>query len=260
MLCVLLGLHRRADDRRHFLLARPDVFQEHVLAGLVLADRLGVPVDVDLAGQGVGDDQRRRGQIVRSHLGMHAALEVAVAAEHGGDDQAVRGDLFGNRFRTAGRCCRCRSCSRSRPRLKWSFSSSFSKPASVRYSVTTLEPGARLVFTHGLTSRPLATALRANSPAATSTDGFEVFVQLVIAAITTEPSFSVPGGGAAVAVAAYGHRRPSASAGFFAAAFSFGSASWNDFFTSVSATRSCGREGPARLGTTVARSSSSESE
>ena len=39
-------------------------------------------------------------------------------------------------------------------------------------------------------------------------------------------------------------------------ALSFGSASWKDFFTSLSDTRSCGRLGPARLGSTVARSSS----
>ncbi len=38
----------------------------------------------------------------------------------------------------------------------------------------------------------------------------------------------------------------------FAAALSFGNDSANDFFTSVRATRSCGRLGPARLGTTVA--------
>ena len=53
--------------------------------------------------------------------------------------------------------------------------------------MTTLEPGARLDFTHGLRERPRSTAFLARSPAATITDGFDVFVQLVIAAITTEP-------------------------------------------------------------------------
>jgi hypothetical protein len=57
----------------------------------------------------------------------------------------------------------------------------------VRYSVTTRDPGARLVLTHGLDSRPAATAFRARRPAATMTDGFEVFVQDVIAAMTTAP-------------------------------------------------------------------------
>ena len=53
--------------------------------------------------------------------------------------------------------------------------------------MTTFEPGASDVLTHGLLVSPRATALRASSPAASMTDGFEVFVQLVIAAITTWP-------------------------------------------------------------------------
>ena len=53
--------------------------------------------------------------------------------------------------------------------------------------MTTREPGARLVLTHGFVSSPLARALRAKRPAATITDGFEVLVHEVIAAITTLP-------------------------------------------------------------------------
>ena len=56
-----------------------------------------------------------------------------------------------------------------------------------RYSVTTSEPGARLVFTHGLDMSPRCTALRASRPAPIITLGFEVLVQLVMAATTTEP-------------------------------------------------------------------------
>ena len=56
--------------------------------------------------------------------------------------------------------------------------------------MTTCEPGASEVFTHGLTVRPLARALRASSPAAISTLGLEVLVQEVIAAMTTSPSAS----------------------------------------------------------------------
>src|SRR3569623_616688 len=61
------------------------------------------------------------------------------------------------------------------------------RSALFKYSVTTFEPGARLVFTQGFTCKPRRTALRASSPAAISTDGLEVLVQLVMAAITTEP-------------------------------------------------------------------------
>ena len=53
--------------------------------------------------------------------------------------------------------------------------------------MTTLEPGARLVFTQGSVRSPCSTAFFATRPAATITDGFDVLVQLVIAAITTEP-------------------------------------------------------------------------
>src|SRR5918997_110813 len=69
------------------------------------------------------------------------------------------------------------------------FSSSrYGKRSEVsRYSVTTFEPGARLVFTCGATLRPFSTAFFARSPAPIMTDGFEVLVQLVIAAITAEP-------------------------------------------------------------------------
>ena len=53
--------------------------------------------------------------------------------------------------------------------------------------MTTCEPGASEVFTHGFGFSPFACALRATRPAATSTDGFDVLVQEVIAAITTSP-------------------------------------------------------------------------
>src|SRR3954452_641649 len=53
--------------------------------------------------------------------------------------------------------------------------------------MTTLEPGARDVFTHGLRLSPRSTALRATRPAASITEGLEVFVQEVMAAIVTEP-------------------------------------------------------------------------
>ncbi len=53
--------------------------------------------------------------------------------------------------------------------------------------MTTLEPGASVVFTHGLRSRPNSTAFLATRAAPIITDGLEVLVQEVIAAMTTEP-------------------------------------------------------------------------
>src|SRR5262245_55254141 len=60
-----------------------------------------------------------------------------------------------------------------------SFSRYGSRPAARRYSVTTFEPGARLVLTHGRRESPRSTAFFASSPAAIITLGFDVFVQLV---------------------------------------------------------------------------------
>ena len=53
--------------------------------------------------------------------------------------------------------------------------------------MTTFDPGARLVFTHGFVVSPFSTAFFATRPAPIITLGFDVFVQLVIAAMTTEP-------------------------------------------------------------------------
>ncbi len=61
-------------------------------------------------------------------------------------------------------------------------------PLFSRYWDTTLDPGAKLVLTFGLTVSPRSTAFFARSPAPTITLGLEVFVQLVMAAITTSPS------------------------------------------------------------------------
>src|SRR5271166_6778012 len=105
--------------------------------------------------------------------------------------------------------------------------------------MTTRDPGASDVLTHGLTDKPASTALRASSPAATRTWGLEVFVQLVMAAITTSPSVSSPAGSERGAETG---ARPRASRKAVPAP--------------SSDTRSWGLDGPARLGTTVERSSS----
>src|SRR4028118_782294 len=61
--------------------------------------------------------------------------------------------------------------------------------------MTTLDPGASVVFTHGLLTSPRSTAFLASGAAPIITCGLEVLVQEVIAAITTWPwstSVSVP--------------------------------------------------------------------
>ncbi len=71
--------------------------------------------------------------------------------------------------------------------LKPKSDKSVVRPLASKYSVTTLLPGARLGLTHGLIVMPLDLAFLAISPAETMTLGLLVFVQLVIAAITTSP-------------------------------------------------------------------------
>jgi len=53
--------------------------------------------------------------------------------------------------------------------------------------VTTCDPGAIDVLTHGLAVRPFSTAFLATSAAAIITDGFDVLVHDVIDAIATAP-------------------------------------------------------------------------
>ena len=152
--------------------------------------------------------------------------------------------------------------------------------------MTTLEPGAREVLTHGLRVRPLSTALRASRPAPIITLGLEVLVQEVIAAITTSPwsrsnssplaiatgegleirsgmpsrvdtcsglrsAVCPPGVGASEAGK---DSRPASLALEDTSPVHFGRTSRRPFWARVSGTRSCGRVGPASEGTTVDRS------
>ncbi len=162
--------------------------------------------------------------------------------------------------------------------------------------MTTFEPGASEVFTHGLACSPRSTAFLASSPAPSMTDGLEVLVHDVIAAITTCPwssSVSVPSASvtcaltdarsatwtppvpepASSAVCSCGVLGSCAAVGSEAGKVSSSGASHssgsgrkpssairNEALDSVSVTRSCGRLGPASEGTTSPRSSSSVSE
>src|SRR6202050_940644 len=140
--------------------------------------------------------------------------------------------------------------------------------------MTTLEPGASEVFTQGLRLRPLSTAFLASSAAPTMTEGLEVFVQEVMAALTTEPwstevrvpSSSVTWTGCDALVpspAATGSEAgnlPSRPLSRVASSTYIGRAARKAVWASASAIRSFGRVGPAIDGTTVDRSRLSCSE
>ncbi len=112
------------------------------------------------------------------------------------------------------------------------------------------EPGASEVLTCGCTFSPASTAFLASRPAASSTPGLLVLVQLVIAAISTSPlRMSMP--------SAVLYTWPSFSAGWLKPLSATGwlNSSPNFEARCVISMRSCGRLGPARLGATVDRSS-----
>ena len=94
-----LARHVGADELGDLLRAWPDVAEIDRLALAVLAERIGGEVDVHRAGQRIGDDQRRRGEIVGADVGIDAAFEIAIAGEHGGRDQIMFADGFGDRLR-----------------------------------------------------------------------------------------------------------------------------------------------------------------
>src|SRR5699024_8430100 len=114
--------------------------------------------------------------------------------------------------------------------------------------VTTVEPGARDVFTYSGTFNPFSIAFFANSPAPSITYGFDVLVQEVIAAIANAPVFITevsPFGWltpASLSNSDLSKPNPGVPAGAFTAFLKSCS-------MSVRAILSWGRLGPARLGT-----------
>ena len=77
-----LGVDRGGDDPLDLARRRPDVTHVDVVAVGVLTQRVLEEVDVHGPGQGVGDDQRGRGEVVHLDVGVDAPLEVPVAREH----------------------------------------------------------------------------------------------------------------------------------------------------------------------------------
>ncbi len=93
---IVLLEHLRPDGRGNhiadFLVARPDIAQIHRLPIAARAQRLGGQVDVGGAGDGIGDDQRRAGQVIHFDFRVHAPFEVAVARQHRSHHQVASGD------------------------------------------------------------------------------------------------------------------------------------------------------------------------
>jgi len=69
-LLVLVAAHRLAQRLRDGGGRRPDVAQEHRRTVAPDPERLGLEVDVHRAGERVGDDERRRREVVGAHDGL----------------------------------------------------------------------------------------------------------------------------------------------------------------------------------------------
>ena len=63
----------------HFGRRRPDVAQEDILAAGTRAERIADQIRVEGSRERVGDDERRRRQVVHADVGVNASLEVPVS-------------------------------------------------------------------------------------------------------------------------------------------------------------------------------------
>lgn len=70
-----------SNDLLDFITRRPDVLEHDGLTLLVVTDRVFLEVNVDVTGNGVGNDKRRTGEIVTSGERVNTSLEVSVSGE-----------------------------------------------------------------------------------------------------------------------------------------------------------------------------------
>ena len=171
---------------------RPDVLEVDVVAVGVRADRR--PRSGSQAidpGQRVGDHERRRREVVHLHVGVDAALEVAVARQHGDDREVLVVDDLGDLVR-------------QRPGVADAGRAAVADEVEAERLERLDEPGALVVLGDDLRARRqrrldprlarqalLDRVAGEQAGARSSRDGFEVFVHDVIAAITTWPWSSV---------------------------------------------------------------------
>ena len=86
--------HEFIDNPGNFVLVRPDVLEKHRMAFLVMAEGFVCKVRRDRAGERMGDDEGRRGEVIRLHIGADAALEIPIAGEDRRGNNAIVVDGF----------------------------------------------------------------------------------------------------------------------------------------------------------------------
>ena len=88
-LAILFGGDGGADGGFHFLRGGPDFAQIDRLAGFARAEWLGGEIQIHAAGEGVGNNERRRREIVGANERVDAAFKIAIAAEDGDGEEII---------------------------------------------------------------------------------------------------------------------------------------------------------------------------
>ena len=187
---VLLAVHLRGDGFAHrlfhFLRRRPNIAQVDRLAVAIVAERIVRHIEIHAAGQCVRDHQRRRGQIVRAHQRMNAALEIAIAAEHGNRDEAILLDRRADRFRKRAAIADARGAAKAH-QIELQLFQILRQTGCLQVVRHDFRAWGEARLHPRLRFEPALDGLFGYQPAPSINEGFEVFVQLVMAAITTEP-------------------------------------------------------------------------
>ncbi len=151
-----------------------------------LPSGFGGEIEIHAAGERVGDDERRRREIVGAHERVDAAFEIAIAAEDGDGDEIVFldgvADGVGQRAAVADA-----SGAAVADEIEVQFVEEDVEAAGGEVVGDDFGAGREAGFDPGLICRPRSTAFFASRPAPSISDGFEVLVQLVMAAMTTAP-------------------------------------------------------------------------
>ena len=93
-LLELLRLDAGGDEGVDLRVTRPQVLEGDGVAVLILAQHIPLDIEADGAGEGVGHHQGRRGEEGLLGVGVDAAVEVAVAGQHGHGIEVAVDDLL----------------------------------------------------------------------------------------------------------------------------------------------------------------------
>ena len=182
------GLERGRHGVAHFGGVGQMSCEIHRLAVLAGAERLPAQVDVHPSRQREGHDQHRRRQVVGPHLRMDAGLEIPVAAQHRGRHQSCSSISCGHRLGQRPAVADARRAAVAHGMESQLFEIG-QQAGALEIIGDDPGPGGEAGLDPRLGLRPRSTAFLATSPAPIMTEGLEVLVQLVMAAMTTDPSW-----------------------------------------------------------------------